>query len=376
MENTMSSIDEEDLFDENELENNDSETDTLPQIEEMDEKEFEEFLDAFYGDDIPEDFEESEKKKRKRSELNSLKIYLKEIGQYKELSEIEEYSVAKRAAEGDKEAKEILYKSNLRHVVSVAKEFRFTGIPLGDLIQEGNIGLYAALDKYDYTRKSKKKDNSAETKPVRFITYARSYVRKYILHAIYEQTGAVRIPENMRVQINAVNKKEKELLKTLDRYPTNKEIADGLAGMSPNMTEERVRELKALVLAATSLDVSITDEDGNEIKLVDTLNEGFPAKSELEFSKEAEKKRMEAKKRAKTFLDSLSPRERKVIALKFGLEGSAKSRKTQDIAKILDVSVERVDQIIQGSILLMRRDYKRENIEFDDSDNIDVDYII
>ena len=384
---------------------------------EKNDDDFERFRESYFGDDNPYDFEN----KKSHMVLESVQLYKYQIRRYRPLSQEEEISVVKWIDDGYRGAEEILYVANLSNVVNVAQEYAFTGIPLADLIQEGNIGLHIAIGKYDYTKNK------------RFITYADYYIRKAIRAFITDQTGAFTIPDNIVGQINEVKYKELELIKKLGRQPTDKEIAEGLNKMLnmtedrishlkalameserskfstiskeeiklinlikkqedklseklgrlpsdkeiaeaiiasrkhkiPQMTEERVRELKNLRASSVSLNAPFGDDEDEQNERVNQLE---APKSVAEDDSD----RNEKVKRIHESLKSLDDRERKIIMLRFGISLGKEARTVQDISKELNVSVERIDQIIEGAKRQMLR--KLKNVD-DSNDIVEVDYI-
>ena len=179
---------------------------------------------------------------------NSIKIYMREMGQFSMLSADEEVKLAHRIAEGDQSAKNELVEANLRLVVSLARHYQGCGLSYQDLIQEGNIGLIKAAEKFDVS------------KGFRFSTYASWWIKQALSRAIADQSRTIRIPVHMTENINKFKKIERELLSQLNREPKIKEIADAMG-----ISEKQAKEIQSYIVEPTSLDIQVGDDDDTTI---------------------------------------------------------------------------------------------------------------
>lgn len=247
-----------------------------------------------------------------------LSIYLKEIGKIPLLSGGEEVKLAKRIARGDTEARKKLAEANLRLVVSIAKRHLGRGMLLLDLIQEGNLGLLKAVERFDYT------------KGFKFSTYATWWIRQGITRAIAEQARTIRVPVHMAETINKLTRISRHLLQILGREPTPEEIANEM-----EITVERVREIQKIVQDPVSLEMPIGEEDS---KLEDFIKDD---------SKTPEEGGLQAALRAdlEELMNSrLTKREIRVLKLRFGLE-DGRARTLEEVGKVFGVTRERIRQI-------------------------------
>ncbi len=181
---------------------------------------------------------------------DSVKMYLKEIGKYDLLKPEEEPILAKKILEGDEEAKQRLINCNLRLVVNIAKHYVGRGMQFLDLIQEGNLGLMKAVDKFDYT------------KGYKFSTYATWWIRQAITRAIADQARTIRIPVHMVETINKMTRIQRQLIQELGREPTAEEISDAMGG---ELTPKRIREIQRIALEPVSLETPIGEEDDSHL---------------------------------------------------------------------------------------------------------------
>ena len=214
--------------------------------------------DDFFSEENPED-EEAEDIDVEHLDLtlsgevrinDSVKMYLKEIGKYDLLKPEEEPILAKRILEGDEEAKERLINCNLRLVVNIAKHYVGRGMQFLDLIQEGNLGLMKAVDKFDYT------------KGYKFSTYATWWIRQAITRAIADQARTIRIPVHMVETINKMTRIQRQLIQDLGREPTAEEISEAMGG---ELTPKRIREIQRIALEPVSLETPIGEEDDSHL---------------------------------------------------------------------------------------------------------------
>ena len=249
-----------------------------------------------------------------------VKMYLKEIGRVELLSHDEEISLAKRILDGDEDAKKKLAAANLRLVVSIAKRYVGRGMLFLDLIQEGNMGLIKAVEKFDYT------------KGFKFSTYATWWIRQAITRAIADQARTIRIPVHMVETINKLTRIQRQLIQELGREPTAEEIAERVDGMSP----EKVREIQKISLEPVSLETPIGEEDdshlGDFIEDEGAMSPDDYAANEL------------LKDELNEVLLELTDREEKVLRLRFGLD-DGRTRTLEEVGKEFSVTRERIRQI-------------------------------
>ena len=248
-----------------------------------------------------------------------VRMYLKEIGNVPLLTSDEEVELAKRVVQGDDEAKKKLTEANLRLVVSIAKKYVGRGMPFLDLIQEGNMGLMKAVDKFDYT------------KGYKFSTYATWWIRQAITRGIADYGRTIRVPVHMVERINKILKIEKELEQELGRDPSDEEIAERM-----NIQESIVSEAKRVSSNPVSLEKSIGEEEDSF--LGDFIKDEH-ALSPLDVIQDNELKEV-----VKKALSSLDPRTRKVIELRFGLNGKY-PHTLEEVGKEMGVTRERIRQI-------------------------------
>lgn len=269
---------------------------------------------------------------------DTIRAYLQEIGRIPLLNAEEEVSLAKEIARGNIEASHHLTTANLRLVVSQAKKYSNKGLDLLDLIQEGNIGLMRAVDKFDYK------------KGYKFSTYATWWIRQAITRAIADQARTVRIPVHMVETINQYTKILNELSVKLQRTPTDQEIADAM-----KLDVSKVLEIKNISQQPASLQMQIGDDAGSV--LADIVADS-QAESPEDFAEYTY-----LKKQLKEALDSLNDRERKVLVLRFGLEDGI-ARTLEEVGQEFNVTRERIRQI-EAKALKKLREKGHEKILFD-----------
>ena len=249
-----------------------------------------------------------------------VKMYLKEIGRVELLSHDDEIKLAKKILEGDEAAKKELAAANLRLVVSIAKRYVGRGMLFLDLIQEGNMGLIKAVEKFDYTEGFK------------FSTYATWWIRQAITRAIADQARTIRIPVHMVETINKLTRIQRLLIQELGREPTAEEIAERMDGMTP----EKVREIQKISLEPVSLETPIGEEDdshlGDFIEDEGVMSPDDYAANEL------------LKDELNEVLLELTDREEKVLRLRFGLD-DGRTRTLEEVGKEFSVTRERIRQI-------------------------------
>ena len=249
-----------------------------------------------------------------------VKMYLKEIGRVPLLKPEDEPEIAKRIEAGDEEARNILISSNLRLVVSIAKKYVGRGMLFLDLIQEGNMGLIKAVDKFDYS------------KGFKFSTYATWWIRQAITRAIADQARTIRIPVHMVETINKLTRVQRQLVQELGRDPSAEEISARMDGITP----EKVREIQKIALEPVSLETPIGEEDdshlGDFIEDKEALSPDQYASNQL------------LKDEINSVLSGLTDREEKVLRLRFGLY-DGRTRTLEEVGKEFNVTRERIRQI-------------------------------
>ena len=266
-----------------------------------------------------------------------VKIYLKEIGRVPLLSPDEETELAKRMAEGDSYAKKRLSEANLRLVVSIAKKYVGRGMQFLDLIQEGNLGLLKAVEKFDYT------------KGFKFSTYATWWIRQAITRAIADQARTIRIPVHMVETITKVKKVSSQLLHETGHDPSAEEIADKL-----EMPAERVREIMRIAQDPVSLETPIGEEEDSH--LGDFIpDDDAPAPADAASL-------MLLKEQLNEVLSTLTDREAKVLRLRFGLE-DGRSRTLEEVGKEFDVTRERIRQIEAKALRKLRHPRRSKKVK-------------
>jgi RNA polymerase primary sigma factor len=270
-------------------------------------------------------------KKKKRTESRSkqsIEKYLEEIGGYSPLSPEQEISLARRIKKGDEIALDKLVKSNLRFVISVAKEYQGQGLPLQDLISEGNLGLIKAAQRFD------------ETRGFKFISYAVWWIRQSILQALAEQSRVVRLPLNRVGAINKVGRALEKLEKQFGREPSMDEIAETM-----EMTSFEVADVLKTSARHLSLDEPFKEEDGNSLLDVIESDRYRPPDGSLM----QESLRVEVEK----VLSTLKPREAEIIRLYFGLDGD-RPLTLEEIGEHFKLTRERVRQIKEKALRRLR----------------------
>ena len=257
-----------------------------------------------------------------------VRMYLKEIGKVPLLSADEEVELAKRMAEGDEDAKKRLAEANLRLVVSIAKRYVGRGMLFLDLIQEGNLGLLKAVEKFDYH------------KGFKFSTYATWWIRQAITRAIADQARTIRIPVHMVETINKLIRVSRQLLQELGREPTPEEIAAEL-----DMPVERVREILKISQEPVSLETPIGEEEDSHLgDFIQDDNVPVPAEAAAQTL---------LKEQLDEVLDTLTEREQKVLRLRFGMD-DGRARTLEEVGKEFDVTRERIRQIEAKALRKLR----------------------
>ncbi len=266
-----------------------------------------------------------------------VKIYLKEIGRVPLLTTEEETELAKRIANGDIAAKKRLSEANLRLVVSIAKRYLGRGMQFLDLIQEGNLGLIKAVDKFDHT------------KGFKFSTYATWWIRQAITRAIADQARTIRIPVHMVETINKVKKISSQLLHQNGHEPTAEEIAEVI-----NMPTDKVREIMRVAQEPVSLETPIGEEEDSH--LGDFIpDEDAPAPQDAA-------SHTLLKEQLAEVLSTLTPREEKVLKLRFGLE-DGRSRTLEEVGEEFNVTRERIRQIEAKALRKLRHPSRSKKLK-------------
>lgn len=257
-----------------------------------------------------------------------VKQYLKEIGSYPLLTIAEEIELAKKIEEGDAHAKQILAESNLRLVVSIAKRYVGRGLSFLDLIQEGNLGLIKAVDKFDYN------------KGYKFSTYATWWIRQAITRSIADQSRTIRIPVHMSEVINKTYRVSRTLLQELGREPTEQELADAM-----NLSVDKVREILKVSADPISLDTPIGEEDDSHL--------GDFIKDDTIMGPEEAASYAVLQDQIAKLLDTLTDREQRVLILRFGLK-DGRSRTLEEVGREFNVTRERIRQIEAKALRKLR----------------------
>jgi RNA polymerase primary sigma factor len=269
---------------------------------------------------------------------SSLDQYLKEISAYPLLKREDEVSLAQLIHKGDEEALDKLVRSNLRFVESVAKKYQNQGVALGDLINEGNLGLIRAAHKFD------------ETKGIKFISYAVWWIRQAILQALAEQSRIVRVPLNRAGALHRIGKRSSTLLQELGREPTVEELADEL-----DLSEDEIQRTLAISQTHLSLDAPLTPGEDN--RLLDYLPDQFSAGPDDETYERALASTVEEA------LGTLKEREAKVLRLYFGLEDGHDPMTLEEIGALLGITRERVRQIKEKALVRLRHASRARYLE-------------
>ncbi len=266
-----------------------------------------------------------------------VRMYLKEIGKVPLLSADEEILLAQKMEAGDEEAKKKLCEANLRLVVSIAKRYVGRGMLFLDLIQEGNLGLIKAVDKFDYR------------KGYKFSTYATWWIRQAITRSIADQARTIRIPVHMVETINKLIRVSRQLLQTYGREPTPEEIAKEMG-----ISVDKVREIQKIAQEPVSLETPIGEEEDSH--LGDFIpDDDVPAPAEAAAFSMLKEQLVEV-------LDTLTDREQKVLKLRFGLE-DGRSRTLEEVGKEFDVTRERIRQIEAKALRKLRHPSRSKKLK-------------
>ena len=298
-----------------------------PDVEELEEIEEEIKIDEVTNLDVPDTVNIDD----------PVRLYLKEIGKIPLLSAEEEIECAKKMMDGDEKARKKLSEANLRLVVSIAKKYVGRGMLFLDLIQEGNLGLIKAVEKFDYR------------KGYKFSTYATWWIRQAITRAIADQARTIRIPVHMVETINKLIRTSRHLLQQLGREPTIEEIAEEM-----EMPVERVKEIKKVAQEPVSLETPIGEEEDSH--LGDFIpDDDAPSPSELAAY-------TLLREQLEEIIQTLTPREAKVLKLRFGLE-DGKARTLEEVGREFQVTRERIRQIEAKALRKLRHPSRSKKLK-------------
>ena len=266
-----------------------------------------------------------------------VRMYLKEIGKIPLLTGDEEVKIAKRMENGDNSAKQELAEANLRLVVSIAKRYVGRGMSFLDLIQEGNLGLMKAVDKFDYT------------KGFKFSTYAAWWIRQAITRAIADQARTIRIPVHMVETINKLVRVQRQLVQELGRDPLPEEIAKQM-----NIDVEKVREIQKIAQEPVSLETPIGEEEDSHLGDFIPDDEILSPQDAATFTL--------LKEQLSGVLETLTDREKKVLTLRFGLD-DGRARTLEEVGKEFDVTRERIRQIEAKALRKLRHPSRSKKLK-------------
>jgi RNA polymerase primary sigma factor len=299
----------------------------VPEVEEAEETESDEAEDSAEGEE-PEDGEEEAKPAAKaEATQDPLKLYVRAIGDGPLLTPAEERELARRKDEGDEEAKKKLIESNLRLVMSITRNYTKAGVPLLDLIQEGNLGLIRAVEKFDYKLGYK------------LSTYATWWIRQAVTRALADQGRTIRLPVHVADQVRRLMRARRQLAQKYNREPTEKELAK-----ESGFPEKRVRELLDLVEDPVSLETPVGDGESMYADLIEDVHSERPD--------ESTSKKLRQNELAEALL-LLNPRMQRVLSLRFGLNGET-PQTLEEVGAGLGITRERVRQLESRALRELR----------------------
>lgn len=272
--------------------------------------------------------------------MDALKTYLREIRTIPLLTAKEEISLSKKIKKGDEQARKSMIRANLRLVINIAKRYMYLGIPLPDLIEEGNLGLMKAVEKFN------------PHKGFRFSTYAAWWIKQAIMRSILEQGKIIRIPVYMSEMISKWKKTSEQLSHKLKRMPTDQEIAKKM-----RLGKDKIEQINFWLSATTSSLEAPVGEEG-ESQLLDLVEDQMAVQPDHEVKSFLEKERIEK------LLGIMTQREKEVLVMRFGLKDS-RSHTLAEVAKKLNVSRERVRQIEEEALRKLRRYIRQQEKSYD-----------
>jgi len=305
------------------------------ELEPEDEEQAEYQAEAETGEFSPEGLE-TEEAAEEDTDYDSVQRYFQEISRLPVLSSEEEQELARRAKAGDAEAREKMINCNLRLVVSVAKKYMNCGLPLSDLIEEGNLGLIRAVEKF------------RPEMGYRFSTYATWWIRQSIVRALAKHTRTIRLPVNVAETVNRFVRVLRSLVQKLGRDPTSKEIAEEM-----DLSPEAVNQIMQIIQTPSSLEAEIGSREGNALK---DLIEDKATLSPIEAT--SIKRR---KEKVQLLLNMLSEQERKIITMRFGLD-DGEPKTLEAIGKEFGLTRERIRQIETSALKKLRRFLMRQEV--------------
>ena len=261
--------------------------------------------------------------------MENIKSYIKEVRKAPLLTAKEEIDLSKKSLKGDIGARDKMIRSNLRLVISIAKKYIHLGIPLMDLIEEGNVGLMKAVEKFNPRR------------GFRFSTYAAWWIKQSITRSVFDQSRTVRIPVYVNELLTKYKKTNERLMGKLKRVPTDEEIAKSM-----RVSIDKITKVRSVVMKVSSLDAPIDEEGGNEIMdLIEDKNSASP---------DAEINKFFTRERLTGLLDNINEREHEILDLRFGL-GDGKTHTLAEVSKKLGVSRERIRQIEENALKKLKK---------------------
>ena len=310
-------------------------------IDIIDDDEFDDDIEDLDEDD--EDLDEEDKDNKNKYVIKDIdvgdpvKMYLKEIGKVPLLTREEEVELAKRIEAGDEEAKKHLAEANLRLVVSIAKKHIGRGMSFLDLIQEGNLGLIKAVEKFDYT------------KGYKFSTYATWWIRQSITRAIADQGRTIRVPVHMIENINKLVRTQRQLVQDLGREPTPEEIAETM-----NIEVEKVMDMMRIAQKPISLETPIGEEEDSQLgDFIEDEHVDTPVDITTQIF---------LKEQLFEVLETLTPREQQVLRLRFGLD-DGRTRTLEEVGQVFDVTRERIRQIEAKALRKLRHPTRSKKLK-------------
>lgn len=270
-----------------------------------------------------------------------IQLYLKDIAHKPLLTKDEEILYSRKALVGDAKSKKVMIESNLRLVVSIAKKYRGSGMQLSDMIDEGNIGLITAVEKFDPER------------GFRFSTYATWWIKQTIERAIHNQARTIRLPVHVSKEINTILRTHKQLMKTNNSEPTHEEVADEL--------DKSVEDISALLsydAPVMSFDQTISSEDSNSQTMASFISDDSDNGPDAQIDKN------DIQKLTLTMLEGLNPRDREILCRRFGLMGY-EAQTLQQVAEEVGLTRERIRQLQVSSLNKLKNILQREKYDLE-----------